>query len=171
MILSGDEFGNTQYGNNNTYCQDNPISWLNWEDLKKNQDIFQYFKKLIKLRNEHPVIRKPDYFAGHNSTGYPELSFHGCKPWDLDSNNPFHTFGFMYAEPAADFKTKEDTFIYCAVNAYWEEMHFELPILPEKMKWKIYLYSGDEKRSKNDSNAVSKVCLMPRSSMVLIGTY
>lgn len=169
MLLAGDEFGNTQYGNNNTYCQDSPISWLNWEDLNKNEDIFRHFKKLIKLRNEHPVIRKRDFFDGQNSSGYPEISFHGCTPWNLDTNNPFHTFGFMYAEPAADFKTEKDAFIYCAVNAHWEEQHFELPVLPEKMQWKIYLYSGDTERSKNGAEAVSEVCLMPRSCMVLVG--
>ena len=170
MLLSGDEFGNTQYGNNNTYCQDSPITWLNWEDLNKNEDIFRYFKKLIALRNEHPVIRKRDFFDGQNSSGYPEISFHGCTPWNLDTNNPFHTFGFMYAEPSADFKTEKDTFIYCAVNAHWEEKRFELPVLPEKMQWKIYLYSGDTEHSNYDSKAVSEVCLMPRSSMILIAT-
>ena len=171
MILAGDEFGNTQYGNNNVYCQDSPVSWLNWETFEKNQDIFLYFKKLIKLRNEHPVIKKPDFFTEHNSSGYPELSFHSCKPWNLDANNPFHSFGFMYAEPAADFQTEKDTFIYCAVNAYWEEVHFELPILPEKMQWKIYLYSGEDKEGEDGSISGSEICLMPRSSMVLIGMY
>ena len=140
------------------------------DSLNKNEDIFQYFKKLIKLRNEHPVLRRRDYFDGQNSSGYPEISFHGCDPWSIDIYNPFHAFGFMYVEPAADFKTKKDTFIYCAVNAHWEEKHFKLPVLPEKMQWKIYLYSGDTMQNKNNSKAVYDVCLMPRSSMVLVAT-
>lgn len=102
MLLSGDEFRNTQFGNNNAYCQDNKISWLDWSRLEKNRDVFLFFKKMIAFRAAHPVLRRSDFFCGENSTGYPELSFHGEKPWELDTSNPLLTFGFMYAEGAAD---------------------------------------------------------------------
>ena len=58
MFLAGDEFGNTQYGNNNGYCQDNEISWLNWNDLEKNRGLFEFFKYMIAFRQEHRVIRE-----------------------------------------------------------------------------------------------------------------
>ena len=137
MFLAGDEFGNSQSGNNNAYCQDNSVSWINWKDLKENKDLFGFFKTLIRFRKEHPVLRRKDFYSGHNSSGYPELSFHGEKAWDLDPSRPFHTFGFMYAETVKDHGAAEDCFIYCGVNAYWEERNLELPILPERMQWTV----------------------------------
>ena len=58
MFLAGDEFGNTQFGNNNPYCQDNEISWLNWEQLKDNEEIFEFFKFMIHFRKDHTILRK-----------------------------------------------------------------------------------------------------------------
>ncbi|MGP1613370.1 MAG: glycogen debranching protein, partial [Catonella sp.] len=69
MFLAGDEFLNTQYGNNNTYCQDSPISWLEWGFLEKNREHFRFTRHLIKFRNEHPVIRK---YMGGCSLGFPD---------------------------------------------------------------------------------------------------
>lgn len=170
MLLSGDEFANTQYGNNNAYCQDNKISWLDWNDLKKHKDIFEFFRKLIGFRSEHPVLRRSDFFSGYNSSGYPELSLHGVKPWQLDENSPFLSFGFMYAEPAADYGTDEDAFIYCAVNAFWEDVTFELPVIPDGMQWEIVAYTGEKNDSGDKRRIVAgKAELMSRSLMLLIG--
>ena len=170
MLLSGDEFANTQYGNNNAYCQDNKISWLDWNDLKKHKDIFDFFRKLIGFRSEHPVLRRSDFFSGYNSSGYPELSLHGVKPWQLDENSPFLSFGLMYAEPAADYGTDEDAFIYCAVNAFWEDVTFELPVIPDGMQWEIVAYTGEKNDSGDKRRIVAgKAELMSRSLMLLIG--
>ena len=168
MLLSGDEFGNTQFGNNNAYCQDNAISWLNWELLEENRELFDFVKRMIHFRAQHPVLRREDFFRDTNSSGYPELSFHGTKPWDLDEEQPFLCFGILYAEPKADYGTKEDAFIYCAVNAYWEEMPFELPALPEGFVWRAVEYTG-EAGAVDRIAADGKVTLMPRSQMLLVG--
>jgi glycogen operon protein len=168
MILSGDEFANTQYGNNNAYCQDNRISWLDWNRLKENKDVFDFFKKMIAFRAAHPVLRRSDFYTGENSSGYPELSFHGSRPWEFNENSPFLSFGFMYAEPAKDYGTKEDSFIYCAVNAYWENVSFELPVIPDGMEWETVAYSGDDK-AKYDKAAGNSVTLMARSLMLFLG--
>lgn len=169
MLLAGDEYCNTQYGNNNAYCQDNEISWLDWENYKTHTDVFTYFKRLIAFRKEHPVLRRTDFFTGQNSSGYPEVSFHGVRPWELDTNQPFLTFGMMYAEPAADFQTKEDCFIYCAINAYWESQSIELPEIPDGKSWYIYAYSADSGITDVVRLDGKQVQLMARSSMVLIG--
>ena len=166
MILSGDEFGNTQFGNNNAYCQDNPISWLNWKLLEENQDLFGFVKRLIHFRAEHPVLRRSDFYRGRNSSDYPELSFHGTVTWQLDEYQPFLCFGFMFVEPKADYGTSEDTFIYCAVNAFWEEKRFELPIVPEGFVWREIEYTG----STGEVDQIVQdrtVTLMPRSLMLL----
>lgn len=167
MILSGDEFCNSQMGNNNAYCQDNKISWLDWNDLDKNRDVFEFFKKLIEFRKGHPVIRRKDFYIGMNNSGYPELSFHGEKAWNLDSTNPFHTFGFMYAETVKDHNAESDSFIYCGVNTYWEERKLELPIIPKNMQWHMETYTFDENYGEGIING-REVTIAPRSLILLI---
>ncbi len=169
MMLAGDEFCNSQNGNNNPYCQDSPISWVNWKNMEEHRDVFEFFKKMIWLRKNHPVLRKRDFFTGHNSSGYPELSFHGEQAWFLNMWSPFLTFGFLYAEPAADFKTAEDSFIYCGVNAHWETHKLQLPILPPGMSWKVYASSADEPINV-DELSTSYITLSPRSLTVLVGS-
>ena len=85
MFLAGDEFGNTQFGNNNSYCQDNEVSWLDWSLLEKNRELFEFFKFMIHFRKKHTVIRKklPDAVCGLGSLNtrneYGELNKkHGC---------------------------------------------------------------------------------------------
>lgn len=168
MLLSGDEFRNTQLGNNNVYCQDGDISWINWKDLETHRDVHDFYQAMIHLRREHPVLRTKNFFSGYNSSGYPELSFHGEEPWLLDMDHPFHTFGFMYAEPKKDFGTPDDAFIYCGVNMHWEEHTLRLPIIPDGMKWHQYLYSADTNHGEC-LPVESEIKLMPRSVMVLIG--
>lgn len=167
MILSGDEFRNSQGGNNNVYCQDNPISWINWKNRKKYPGVFDFFRKMILLRRQHPVLRRAEYFTAANASGYPELSFHGEKAWNLNMWDPFLVFGFMYAEPDADFHTGKDCFIYCGVNAHWEEHVLELPKLPEGMAWKIYADTADP--AKKNKIKGGSLRLMPRSLTVLLG--
>ena len=167
MFPAGDEFANTQYGNSNAFCQDNETSWLDWSRLEKYNDVHEYIRRLIAFRKEHPVIRKGDYNTGNNATGYPELSWHGEKPWNLNSSSPFLTFGFMYSESAADFGTEEDRFIYCAYNAHWEEHSFELPIIPAEFEWAVVLNSADEDFRDFGRVPKDRLVLSPRSSIVL----
>ena len=141
MLLSGDEFGNTQYGNNNAYCQDNEISWLDWRLFKKNRDLFTYTKKLIALRRRHPVLRAAHFDTGYNGTGYPEMSFHGTEPWK-ERGEPL-TLACLYAEDHIKYGTKRDTYIYFMINSHWEDHVFTLPIVPEGHTWKIEAASSD----------------------------
>ena len=86
--------------------------------------------------------------------------------WQLDEYQPFLCFGFMFVEPKADYGTSEDTFIYCAVNAFWEEKRFELPIVPEGFVWREIEYTG----STGEVDQIVQdrtVTLMPRSLMLL----
>ncbi len=137
MILSGDEFANTQWGNNNAYCQDNEISYIDWSYLGRNREFFEYVKNLIALRKEHPVMRNRNYFYEKNGTGYPELSFHSQNVWQFDENKPTLNFAYLYAEDAKKFKKKKDCFIFIAVNAYWEDCYYELPIIPKPLNWHL----------------------------------
>lgn len=147
MLLSGDEFANTQWGNNNAYCQDNEISYLDWTFLDKNRDLFEYVKNLISLRKEYPVLRESSFDFGFNGTGYPELSFHSPKAWQLDERAPTLNFAYMYAQDHVRAGTKKDSFIYVAVNAYWEDCYYELPVIPDGMNWYVRLNSCGELRA------------------------
>ncbi len=168
MLLSGDEFCNTQYGNNNAYCQDNEISWLDWNSLDKNRSMFEYVKALIALRSEHPVVRNSNFFMGQNGTGYPELSFHGTRPWDIDMGAAGLCVAYMFAEDGEKFGTEKDVFIYVALNAHWEEHYFELPVVPEGFKWRVYLRSDMDLGPDDSRSAEGGISIGPRTSAILI---
>ncbi len=141
MLLSGDEFANTQFGNNNAYCQDNEISWLNWDMLEKKEDLHRFVKDLIAFRSSHPVLRNRTFDMDHNGTNYPELSFHSTTPWQFNQMEPQLVFGYMYAEDAGKYDVESDTFLYIALNAHWEEHAFELPVVPEDYQWHVAMDS------------------------------
>ncbi len=131
MILAGDEFGNTQFGNNNPYCQDNKISWLDWNGLEKNQDLFRFFKKVIELRKSHPVLMRQSTATPY---GYPMYSTHGTNAWQFDSSPESRVIGVLFAGKTADGK---DDFVYLGINAHWESHGVWLPGLPQNLKWQV----------------------------------
>ena len=126
MLLAGDEFSNTQLGNNNPYCQDNEISWLNWDLLDKNKEIFNFFKNMIKFRKSHPVLRDRVKRA---QCGFPHVSRHGNNPWNLDPSEETRMLGMMFA--GWDKEKGVDDIIYIAINSHWEKQYVRLPDLPK----------------------------------------
>ena len=168
MLLSGDEFANTQYGNNNAYCQDNEISWLDWGRLKTHGELFEYVRQLIAFRKTHPVLRADGYDFYNNGTGYPELSFHGTLAWNIDEHAPGLSFAYMYAEDHVKYGTAQDAFIYVAVNAYWEAQRYALPTLPPGYRWQPALALPEPPEISRPENGPSVLPLGPRSTAVLI---
>ena len=172
MLLSGDEMGNTQYGNNNAYCHDDDISWIDWSALERNRDYYEYIKRLINFRKKHPILLASDYSFGENGTGYPELSFHGTRAWDFNGGEPALCFAYMFAEDGKKYGTGKNEFIYIGVNAYWEEQTYELPALPDKYNWymafEAYGYCAEEGKEDKLANQ-SAVTLGPRTTVILIG--
>lgn len=132
MFYAGDEFCNTQFGNNNAYCQDNPVSWLDWTRLETYREIHDFFRYMIAFRREHAIIRKPTKAA---SCGFPEISIHNGYPWNGGTGNTCRLIGVMFAgRNEAD--TKDDIIFY-GMNAYWEPLSIQLPDLPGNLQWKI----------------------------------
>lgn len=128
MFLAGDEFANTQFGNNNPYCQDNIISWLDWNLLEKNRNLFSFFKYMISFRKKHDPVRKHTPAC---SFSFPELSAHDVTPWESSFQSDSHYVGIMYAG-----RTKEvDDCVYLAINTYWEALDIRLPKLPLHLSW------------------------------------
>lgn len=125
MFLAGDEFLNTQYGNNNAYCQDNEVSWLNWDFLEKNKEHFNYMKHMIGLRKKHDVVRK---FCGGCSLGFPEIRI-------LGPNERSQVMCVVYS--GRNHEDTGDDIVCLAINVFWEEQTCVLPDLPLTLKWKF----------------------------------
>lgn len=128
-ILAGDEFENTQKGNNNVYCQDNELSWLNWNKLKNNDTLFQYVKTLVALRRSHPVLHRKEPLLGLDriACGMPDVSYHGEEAWQIPSEVSSRQLGVMYSG-----KDLDDRDCFIAYNMHWIEHSFALPGLPAK---------------------------------------
>jgi isoamylase len=178
MILSGDEMGNTQHGNNNAYCQDNEISWINWEQLKENEAIFNFAKKMIAFRHAHPVLRNKYHFQNIDfmNSGYADITWHGKKAWDADWSANCRTVAFMLCGKHAKMGLTTDNYIYVAMNMHWEPHSFEIPGPPEGMNWYVAVNTavsppediwdvGDEKKLRNQGEFM----VGPRSVVVLVG--
>ena len=170
MFLAGDEFGNTQFGNNNPYCQDNEISWLDWTLLDKNKEIFDFFKNMIKLRKAHPVLRDSIEPA---KCGLPKVSKHGNEPWYLDPSQETRVLGIMFA--GWNKKLDEDDIVYIGINSHWEKQYIKMPDLPKGLEWKIavntaIISGNDFTEQVNEMIKVDKkVELEPRSVLIMLG--
>ena len=169
MFLSGDEFADTRYGNNNPYCQDNLISWLDWSLLKKNKDLFDFFQYMIQFRKDHPVIRKdlePSYL------GVPAMSTHGLTPDETNFSGDSHVVCIRFA--GYNEATQKEDLVYLAVNSGWFPVTLTLPELPEHYKWKVAVNTGDPKCQffhKNSMPTVeSKIFLGERSVIIFVAT-
>ncbi|MCU7936602.1 MAG: glycogen debranching enzyme [Candidatus Thiodiazotropha sp. (ex Dulcina madagascariensis)] len=135
MILMGDELGQSKLGNNNTYCLDNEINWLDWSLQERNEDYLRFVSYMIAFRRAHPVLRSKDHF--HNTdyvgSGYSDISWHGTQAWQPDQGG--RVLAFMLCGRHAKGGSATDDYIYVAMNMYWEALPFELPRLPTGMRW------------------------------------
>ena len=166
MFLAGDEFGNTQFGNNNAYCQDNEISWLDWTRKEKFQDVFDFCAYMTAFRKRHPSITGD---AGASSLGFPEISFHGEVPWKLDFSRPeIRTAAVMFA--GYDNKMAKEDCVYLLMNPYWEGVWVELPQLPGGYSWHVAANTGDKKQEIYQNPvriSEERILVGPRSVIVL----
>ncbi len=139
MILAGDEFGNSQRGNNNAYCQDNELSQVEWENLEKNERIHRFFKRMIAFRKAHPVLSNPGHYKymACESDNYPDLSWHSCKAWREDVNYGGLCLGMLVNCNNELNQAAAGQFIYVIMNMHWEAHVFELPAMPEGMEWHV----------------------------------
>ena len=132
MFLAGDEFGNTKFGNNNSYCQDNITSWLDWRMLEKNKDLFEFFKFMIAFRKKHPVIHKQ---LPTSVCGMDPIHTHNLNAEETDIPRDARTFCVSFA--GYDKEKGKDDLIYVAVNAFWEDVTITLPNLHRRGAWHL----------------------------------
>lgn len=179
LIQAGDEFGSTKGGNNNSWCQDNDVSWLNWNLLETNRDIYEFVRYVIAFRKEHPVFRmnteprNTDYLV----CGHPDMSYHGVKTWCPEFENFRRQLGIMYCgEYGKKADGTPDDYFYTAYNMHWEPHEFALPKLPRGMRWHLSFNTdsaenngifrmGEEPVLENQKQFLAP----PRSIVVFIG--
>ena len=136
MFLAGDEFGNTQFGNNNPYCQDNEISWLDWSRLETHCGLFTFVQRMIALRRAHPVLRAATKPA---LCGWPDVSLHNGAAWNSAIDQATRQIGLLFAgRNAAD---TADDLVLLAVNAHWEPHEQQLPPPPVGFRWRLVMHT------------------------------
>jgi len=144
MILMGDEMGRTQYGNNNTYCHDSELNWLDWGLLEQNNHLFEFCRHAIAFRNAHPVLRNTGHFRNRDyvGSGLPDISWHGTKAWYADWSAETRTIAFLLCGRHAKQGTVTDNTIYVAANSHWQAHWFELPQPPAGTQWHVFANTG-----------------------------
>ena len=171
MFFAGDEFCNTQYGNNNAYCQDNIISWLDWNRLEEFQEIHDFARFMIHFRAKHPILRRDTKPA---VCGLPSVSIHNGEPNRNYTDYNTHLIGIMYAGRNAD--DTDDDMIFYGMNAYWEPLEMRLPSLPESYHWKLVVNTFCEYQDGADFEAQTqgdqtRVRVPERSTVILLAEH
>jgi len=137
MILAGDEFGRTQKGNNNAYCQDNETSWVDWTLLEKNNGLFRFFRLLIQHKKNYSLSKCHDYVFDDRNSPDSEIRFHGVKAGEPDWSEPSRTLGLQVRSARKNLHDgeKDEVDIYFFSNAHWEAHQVELPALQDGARW------------------------------------
>lgn len=174
MLYAGDEFGNSCGGNNNPYCQDNEVSYLDWRLVDKNQELFEFVKMLIAFRKEHNILHLDSQMQlkDYRALGMPDMSYHSDKTWSLDASGSCRQLGVMlYGKYCQIFKKAEEENIYIAFNMHWESKKLGLPIAGKGKEWKLAFATDAEEKVEIDSRKVKfarSITLPPRSIAVLV---
>ncbi len=146
LLMSGDEFGNSQQGNNNCYCQDNKTGWVNWSSLKRHTLHERFVRQMIAFRRQHPILSsgRPMQMCDYESKGYPDLSYHGENAWMISNIYPDAVGMLYYGAYAARADGTEDDFIYIGLNFYLEPQCLALPKLPRRLQWYLTVNTADK---------------------------
>ena len=169
MFFAGDEFCNTQFGNNNAYCQDNIISWLDWSRLEEFKEIHDFVRHMIQFRKEHPILRK---MTKPSSCQLPEISVHNGTPFNASTDYKTKLIGIMYAGRNEE-DTEDDIVFYC-MNAYWEPLVMQLPVLPNGKHWHVdtntnaEYFDGEDFTEKTELLGVNTIRVPARTMIILV---
>ncbi len=169
MFFAGDEFCNTQFGNNNAYCQDNIISWLDWSRLEEFKEIHDFVRHMIQFRKEHPILRR---MTKPSSCQFPEISVHNGTPFNASTDYKTKLIGIMYAGRNEE-DTEDDIVFYC-MNAYWEPLVMQLPVLPNGKHWhvdtntNVEYFDGEDFTAKTELLGVNTIRVPARTTIILV---
>lgn len=185
MVLAGDEFGRTQHGNNNAYCQDNDVSWIDWDMAQTHAGLVRFFRKIIALRKGHPVFRQADFLTGKGIGGsaFPDISWHGLKYGQPDWSENGRCLAFMLDGTRFDqddktdddhASTARDAPFFVMINGDDTTQAFELPPTPEDLFWLRLVDTGKQSPEDILDEPVAepapdgKYALLPSASAVFV---
>ena len=164
-ILAGDEFGNSQNGNNNVYCQDNETGWLNWHRGMREMELTEFVKELIRFRKEHPVLHQNHLLLGmdQKSCGVPDISYHGENAWQAPDQYDSRQLGVFLSGEALE---TEDCFI--ALNMHWVEHTFAIPTLSKSKEWHLSVSTQDGVLENPTPLGKKKSIIVPGRTIVVL---
>lgn len=167
LLFAGDEFGNSQDGNNNCYCQDNETGWVDWRGLTRNSDIYEYAKELIAFRKKHDILHLDTGFSmiDRFGKGYPDISYHGEEAWKTQMGWDTRHIGIMYCGINGG---NEGDYIYVAYNMHWNSHRFALPSLANH-EWVMEAGTTEDKVVADENKNAEYIDVSPRSVSVLTG--
>ncbi len=174
MILSGDEVQFSKDGNNNTYCHDNKLNWLDWDLQEKNKEYFEFCRQMIHFRLRHPCLRREFFFQGRDLSGNKllDIDWMGVDLWP-DWGSDSHCLAFMLDGSKAETGALvDDNIIYVAFNTFWEVKNFQLPRAQKNQKW--YLVADTAKipgiweDGKEPLIETEYITVQPRTSVILL---
>ena len=174
MLLMGDEFARTQKGNNNAYCQDNELNWIDWTRKEKYSDIFNFTKNLINFRKIHHALKRPHFFLDKDISGdgIADITWHGIESFNADWADYSRTIAFMISgSDFIDADTPEDNDIYVVFNSHYEALEFELPKLNGKKWYRVvdtHMSHGHDFVEEPIEVRGKKYKVMDRSAIILI---
>ena len=178
MLLGGDEFGRTQHGNNNAWCQDNELSWFDWNWNDEQRALYEFTKRVIKLRREHPVFHRSKFFEGQGSPGSDLPDVWWMRPdgrrmtrrdWargDAYSIGVFLNGDEIRTRSAAGELVRDDSFLLL-FNGHYEPVSFKLPTRRFGVRWELVLATDDDARGGEQFGARAEVPVDSRSLTVL----
>jgi glycogen operon protein len=138
MILSGDEVGKTQHGNNNAYCHDTELAWFDWTQTETNADLLRFTSNVVRFRAAHPVLHGAHHPNSIDATdcGHPEISWHGVRAWEPDWSPGSRLLGMMWC--GHHIENGSPDYVYVVANTHWEGHDVQLPPLEEGWHWRRF---------------------------------
>ncbi|MCU1430492.1 MAG: glgX [Actinomycetia bacterium] len=179
MLLGGDEMSRTQRGNNNAYCQDNEISWYDWEDAKRNEDLVAFTKRVIALRREHPAFRRRRWFQGRPIRGVGVEDIAWFRPdgqamsddnWNTDFAKSVGVFlnGHAIATPGPHGERIDDDSFILLFNAHYEDLQWKIPDEQWAPQWQLELDTADPARDGVEAVKPGESIVVPSRSFLLL---
>jgi len=181
MLLAGDELGRTQQGNNNTYCQDSELTWLNWELERDDQELFEFVCYLIHLRKQHPILRRRHFFQGREivGTGVKDITWLTPDGKEMTDKHWHQSFArclgvFLAGKAIDEFDERgqriTDVNMILLLNAHHEAVHFNIPEQPAHARWQVLVDTSFPAGKRTDGrffSSNSTYSLQKRSCVLL----
>lgn len=143
LLRAGDEVANSQKGNNNPYCQDNPIGWVQYVKTRGRGELLDFVRNLIAFRKNHPVLRWEDamHLNDYHHLGAPDLSYHGAEPWLMGIGEEMKAVGILYL---GAYQDKDADNVYVAYNYHYQDISLALPKLSSSRTWSLVMNTATE---------------------------